>query len=210
MMTAIKICGIRRAEDALVCAELGADFIGFIFVPSTPRYLEPEAAAAIVSLLEERAKGGERSPKVVGVFRDSSVDYVRQIAALVRLDAVQLHGSETEDDIRQSGVPVIKTFRIDTALPDTSVFPSAEWLLFDAFDEHRAGGTGRRFDWALLSEYPRKQRFFLGGGLRPENIAAAISAVRPDAIDVSSGVEQAPGVKDHDRLRLLFERVRGS
>ncbi|HEX7708304.1 MAG TPA: phosphoribosylanthranilate isomerase [Thermoanaerobaculia bacterium] len=209
-MTEIKICGITRGEDALVCAELGADFIGFIFVPFTPRYIEPEAASAIADLLAERAKGGERSPKIVGVFRDSSVDYVRQIASVTRLDAVQLHGSETDDDIRELGLPAIKTFRIDTTLPDTSGFPNARWLLFDAFDEQRAGGTGRRFDWSLLSAYPRTQPFFLAGGLRPENVAAAISAVRPDAIDVSSGVEQAPGIKDHDRLRLLFERVRGS
>lgn len=204
-MTKIKICGLTRAEDVFQAADCGADFLGFIFVPSTPRFIEPERAAELVALLRDR----DQPPRIVGVFRDASAEYMRQIAQLVGLDLVQLHGSESEEDIRAIGVPVIKTFRVGDTLPDTTSVPSAEWLLFDTYDERRTGGTGRRFDWSLLAMYPRTKPFFLAGGLGPDNVAAAISLVRPDAVDVSSGVEaDEPGVKDHDKLRQLFDRVR--
>ena len=203
-MTKIKICGITREEDALVCAEHGADFMGFIFVPSTPRFVEPEKAAGIAAKVRER----ETRPRLVGVFRDASNDYIKEIHNLVGFDVVQLHGSETDDAVRELGLPVIKTLRVGETLPDTHGAPNAAWLLFDTFDERRAGGTGRRFDWSLLATYERSKPFFLSGGINPENVVAAISLVRPDAIDLSSGVESAPGVKDHDKLGRLFERVR--
>jgi phosphoribosylanthranilate isomerase len=203
-MTKIKICGLTRQEDALLAADLGADFLGFIFVPSTPRFIEPERAAAIAAPLRERAT----RPKLVGVFRDASPDYIREIASVVGLDMVQLHGTETDDDIRAIGIPAIKTFRVGDTLPDTTSHPGAEWFLFDTFEDRRSGGTGRRFDWSLLAMYPRTKPFFLAGGLAPDNIAAAISLVRPDAIDVASGVEAEPGIKDREKLEQLFQRVR--
>lgn len=203
-MTRIKICGITRMEDALFCADQGADFLGFIFVPSTPRFIEPEQAAEIARVLRDR----ERRPRLVGVFRDASPAYVSEIATLVGLDNVQLHGSETDDDIRAIGIPAIKTFRVGDALPDTTAHAAAEWFLFDTFEERRAGGTGRRFDWSLLAGYSRSKPFFLAGGMNAENIAAAISLVRPNGIDISSGVESEPGIKDHAKVEKLFERVR--
>jgi phosphoribosylanthranilate isomerase len=203
-MTKIKICGLTRQEDALLAADLGADFLGFIFVPSTPRFIEPERAAAIAAPLRERTT----RPKLVGVFRDASPDYIREIASVVGLDMVQLHGTETDDDIRAIGIPAIKTFRVGDTLPDTTSHPGAEWFLFDTFEERRFGGTGRRFDWSLLAVYPRTKPFLLAGGLTPDNIAAAISLARPDAIDVASGVEAEPGIKDRDKLEQLFQRVR--
>jgi len=203
-MTKIKICGITREEDALVCADNGADFIGFIFVPSTPRHVEPEKAAAIAAKVKER----ETRPKIVGLFRDASNDYIKEIRNLVGFDVVQMVGKETNDAIHDLGLPVIRTLRVSDTLPDTHGSPDAAWLLFDTFDERRAGGTGRRFDWSLLATYDRGKPFFLSGGINPDNVAAAISLVRPDAIDLSSGVESQPGVKDHDKLTRLFERVR--
>jgi phosphoribosylanthranilate isomerase len=205
-MTEIKICGLTRTEDALAAADAGADYIGFIFVPSTPRFIEPERAAEVTARLHER----EKRPKVVGVFRDASADYIREIAALVGLDLAQLHGSEADHDIRALGIPAIKTFRIGDALPDTGAVPSAQWLLFDTFDERRGGGTGRRFDWSLLAMYGRTKPFFLSGGITPDNVAAAVSLVRPNAIDVSSGVESEPGIKDRGKIEKLLERVRRS
>jgi phosphoribosylanthranilate isomerase len=203
-MTRIKICGITREEDALFAADKGADYLGFIFVPSTPRFIEPERAATIAAKIRER----QTRPRIVGVFRDASADYIHEIGALVGLDLVQMHGNETDDDVRGVGLAAIKTYRVGDSLPDTTAHPSAEWLLFDTFEERRAGGTGRRFDWSLLAMYPRTKPFFLAGGLTPDNIAAAISLVRPDAVDVASGVESEPGVKDHAKLERLFERVK--
>ncbi len=203
-MTKIKICGITREEDGLFCAAEGADFLGFIFVPSTPRFVEPEKAGAIASRIRE----SEKRPKIVGVFRDASNDYIREIHSVVGFDLVQLSGSETDDDIRDLGIPAVKALRVGDTLPDTHACPNAAWLLFDTYDERRVGGTGRRFDWSLLATYERSKPFFLSGGINPENVAAAISFVRPDAIDLSSGVESAPGVKDHEKVKHLFDRVR--
>ncbi|MGZ8868245.1 MAG: phosphoribosylanthranilate isomerase [Thermoanaerobaculia bacterium] len=198
------MCGLTRLEDALFCADKGADFLGFIFVPSSPRFIEPEKAAEITAVLRDRPD----RPKFVGVFRDASPEYVRQIAATAGLDLVQLHGAETDDDIRAIGIPAIKAFRVGDELPDTTAHPSAEWFHFDTFEDRRAGGTGRRFDWSLLSDYGRSKPFFLAGGLTPESIAAAISLVRPNAVDIASGVESEPGIKDHEKIERLFERVR--
>ncbi len=203
-MTRIKICGLTRVEDAVFAARQGADFLGFVFVESSPRYVEPEEVAAIVRAVRETGT----EAKAVGVFRDASNDYIREIAAVAGLDLVQLHGSESEEDIEALGLPTIKALRVGDTLPDTHATPTAAWLLFDTFDPQRAGGTGRRFDWSLLALYERSKPFFLSGGLTPENVVAALSLVRPDAIDLSSGVESEPGIKDHSRIARLFERVR--
>lgn len=204
MTTQVKICGITRADDARLCAELGADFLGFVFVPSSPRCMTAEAAAEIA----ERVRQSGAKTKFIGVFRDESLETIHRITHRVGLDLIQFHGTESDDDIHTLGMPAVKAVRVGETLPDTSAHPSAEWLLFDTFDARAAGGTGRPFDWSLLAMYPRTKPFFLAGGLAPGNVAAAISLVRPDAIDVSSGVESAPGIKDHEKLRTLFERVR--
>lgn len=203
-MTKIKICGITREEDALRAAELGADFLGFIFVPESSRYVEPAKAASIAS----RVRTGGNKPKLVGVFVDESVENIQKIAKDVGLDFVQLHGTETQEDIEALALPAIKAYRVGAALPDTTSCPAAEWLLFDTYQERRIGGTGRRFDWSLLAMYPRSKPFILAGGLNADNVGAAVSLVRPDAIDVASGVESEPGIKDHEKLERLFERVR--
>lgn len=202
--TRVKICGITRPEDAVLCADLGADFLGFIFVPSSPRFVEPERAAELVAAA--RARNPEA--KMVGVFRDASGDYIREITSLAGLDLAQLHGTETNDEIRRLGVPAIKSFRVGDTLPDTTSVPDADWLLFDTFDDRRAGGTGRQFDWSLLALYARSKPFFLAGGIGPDNVGAAISLVRPDGVDVSSGVESEPGVKDEEKVRSLFQRMK--
>ncbi|PYQ28551.1 MAG: N-(5'-phosphoribosyl)anthranilate isomerase [Acidobacteria bacterium] len=207
-MTLIKICGITNVKDALFCAEQGADFLGFIFVRDSPRYVEPEhaaeicgAAAASAVDLSRESGGRERPPlHCVGVFRNESRETVRRIVDEVGLDVVQLHGNETDDDIAAIGMPAIKAFRVGDALP--AVQTKAEWVMFDS-----GGGTGRVFDWKLIDGY-REKPFFLAGGITPDNVGEAIRIVKPDAIDVASGVESAPGVKDHDKVRKLFERVR--
>src|SRR5258708_15413357 len=148
-MTKIKICGITNENDALFCAECGADFLGFIFVPGSPRFVEPEKAGAIAARIRE----SDKSSKFVGVFRDASADYIREIKSVAGFDLVQLHGSETDDDIRELGIPAIKALHVAGALPDTHATPTAAWLLFGTYDEQRAGRTGRRFYWALRAKF---------------------------------------------------------
>jgi phosphoribosylanthranilate isomerase len=202
MSVKIKICGLTRAGDAKLAADLGADFLGFIFVRDSPRYRDAAHVARIAEAL------GDKRPKLVGVFRDESPETIRDVARTVPLDYVQLHGSESDDDIRELGLPCFKTLHVGDALPDTTAHPAAEWLLFDTFVERRAGGSGRRFDWSLLNLYARRKPFLLAGGITPDNVAAAISLVRPDAIDLASGVESEPGIKERAKLEKLFERIR--
>jgi phosphoribosylanthranilate isomerase len=207
-MTQIKICGLTLEGDALRAAELGADYLGFIFVESSPRFVPPERVATIAAAV--RSRMGGQTPKMVGVFYDHGPEYIREIASVATLDLAQLHGNETEDDVTAIGMPVIKTLRVSDALPDTNATPAAAWLLFDTYDPHRAGGTGRRFEWSLLAAFERTKPFFLSGGLTPDNVEDAIRLVRPDALDLASGVESEPGVKDHGLMERLFERARRS
>lgn len=190
-MTLVKICGITNAEDALFCAEQGADFLGFIFVRESPRYIEPERAL--------KAAAGAAAVQRVGVFRDASIQEINRVAEIARLDVVQLHGSETDELIEKIELPVIKAFHVRDGL---TVQTAAEWVMFDS-----GGGTGRVFDWKLIDGY-RGKPFFLAGGITPDNVSEAIRIVKPDAIDVASGVERAPGVKDHAKVKALFERIR--
>jgi len=200
----VKICGITRTEDALEASRLGADFLGFIFLRSSPRFVEPERAATIAATVRERGY----ATKLVGVFHNASVDSMREVDSVVGLDLIQLHGSEGDEESRAVERPVIKAIRVGDTLPDTHITPSAAWLLFDTYDQRRPGGTGRRFDWSLLAVYDRSKPFFVSGGLNADNVVEAITLLRPDAVDLSSGVESEPGVKDHAKLAQLFERVR--
>jgi phosphoribosylanthranilate isomerase len=191
-MTLVKICGITNAEDAAFCDTQGADFLGFIFVNASPRRVRAEEVAEI----KTRAMR-------VGVFRDTAVDEIAHVAKIARLDFVQLHGSESDEVIGKITLPVIKAFCLGQAgLPVLHLQTKAEWVMFDS-----GGGTGRVFDWKLIDGY-REKPFFLAGGITPDNVSEAIRIVKPDAIDVASGVERAPGVKDHAKVRALFERIR--
>jgi phosphoribosylanthranilate isomerase len=200
----VKICGLTTEEDALFAAGCGADFLGFIFVDDSPRFVDADRVAAIANAVRARSN----APQLVGVFRDASHDRIRDVAARATLDLVQLHGREEDDDIRSLGVPCIKTLHVGDTLPDTTAHTAASWLLFDTWNDRLSGGMGKRFDWSLLALYERGKPFFLSGGITPENAAIAISTVRPDAIDLASGVESSPGLKDHAKIAQLFERVK--
>jgi phosphoribosylanthranilate isomerase len=199
----VKICGLMRSDDALFAAECGADFLGLIFAPASPRFMHPEDAAKLVATVRAR----HEKPKFVGVFRNAANDYIRDVASIAGLDLVQLHGHESEAQVAELNIPVIKAVSVGSSLPEVASYPSAQWLLFDTLSVN-GGGAGRTFDWSLLEAAPRPaQPFLLAGGLDPDNVADAIARVRPDGIDLASGVESAPGVKDHAKLRLLFERL---
>jgi phosphoribosylanthranilate isomerase len=194
----IKICGITRAEDADAAVAAGAGAIGFVFWPGSPRFLDPHRARAIASRLPSFV-----TP--VGVFVDQPLEYVNAVASLVRLGAVQLHGDETPAFAAGVARPVVKALSV--AAVDAHAWPAHTRLLLDAQDPVARGGTGRTIDWSAAAAVAARRQILLAGGLTPDNVADAVAMVRPFGIDVSSGVERAPGVKDHQRLRALFEAV---
>jgi phosphoribosylanthranilate isomerase len=194
----VKICGLTRMEDAREAVEHGATAVGFVFWSDSPRFVDPFRARAIAATLPPFVSA-------VGVFVNQSVSYVNHVASLVRLTAVQLHGEETPSYALAVERPVIKAI-----VPRGQSFddwPSRVTLLVDADEPVRKGGTGSKADWAAAAAVARKRRVLLAGGLTPENIAEAVSAVRPFGVDVSSGVEAAPGIKDPRRLAALFRAL---
>lgn len=205
MTPKVKICGITRQEDALAAVAAGADFLGFIFVESSARRVDPAQVIAIMKAVRQTEKG--RDVSMVGVFRNDDPRRIRSIVRQTNLDLVQLHGDETDDISTQIPVPVIQAFRVASLPPDCSRHPSATWVLFDTYVAHLEGGTGATFDWRLLAGHPPQRQFFLSGGLNPDNVAEAIRIVRPHAIDLSSGVEDAPGVKNHEKIQRLFMEI---
>lgn len=202
-MTLVKICGITRVEDALDAAALGASAIGLVFWPASPRAVDPVLARAIVEALPPLV-----TP--VGVFVDQPEPDVERIAAEVRLGVVQLHGRETPAYCRRVRRPVIKSFGVDGSFDEAALdpYPAGVTVLLDARDDEKRGGTGRRIDWAIAARVAARRRIVLAGGVDAANAEEAIRTVRPFAIDVSSGVERAPGLKDRARMEALFEAVR--
>ncbi len=200
--TMVKFCGITRREDAWLAADLGADAVGFIFWPGSPRVVRPDEARDIVRSLP---------PFIVpvGVFVDQPLGTVRDTARLVGLWAVQLHGQEQPAFAAALGVRVIKA----VGEPGSDVVQEADsWpidvtLLVDAVDPARRGGTGQKADWETAAALASTRRIVLAGGLTPEIVADAIAAVQPYAVDVSSGVEDAPGLKNHARMRAFMDAV---
>jgi phosphoribosylanthranilate isomerase len=197
----VKICGITRLEDARFAVECGARARGFAFSPDSPRSIDPDRALAIVSALPPFV-----TP--VGVFVNQASEYVNGVAALARLGAVQLHGDETAAYAGAMTRPVIKAVGVAQTDEEIAGWPPGTLLLLDVYDPVRRGGTGRTLDWTRASAIAARRRVVLAGGLTPDNVAEAISRVQPFGIDVSSGVEVAPGVKDHPGLARLFEAVR--
>lgn len=204
----VKICGLTRVEDAVAAADAGASFLGMIFFPGSERCIPVDRARAITDAVRRRFPG-ETCPKFVGVFVNQDIEDMVDIADAIGLDLIQLHGSESPNICAKTRRPFIKAFRVSDAPPDTTGY-ECEWILFDTYSPRVAGGSGETFKWELLERWPRRGKFFLGGGLTPQNVADAIDRVRPDAVDVSSGVEDAPGFKNHEKIRQLFEAVRGT
>jgi phosphoribosylanthranilate isomerase len=200
----VKICGITRLEDALVACEAGADALGFIFVGSSPRYIRPADAARIVEALPPFV-----TP--VGVFVNETRARVTEIAGATGIRALQLHGEEPPEEAAEYALPVVKGFRVWPGFDHSELdrYRCAAYLL-DAFSEKAHGGTGTTFDWTIAARAARLHRIVLSGGLHPENVAAAIAQVRPHAVDVSSGVEKSPGIKESAMLRRFIANARGA
>ena len=203
-MTWIKICGLRRAEDVSAAVDADADAIGFNFWTGTKRYIDPLDAAKIIKDLP---------PAVlpVGVFVDSAPGHILEVAAATGIRAVQLHGEENPEILSAlDGFKTIKAIKISERLEPAKLeaFRKADIILLDRAVNGMVGGTGVTFDWALAAEAQKYATILLAGGLNPENVAEAIRRVQPWGVDVASGVENEPGVKDPARIREFIRNAR--
>ena len=196
-MVQVKICGICDAEGAASAVEAGADLIGFHFCSSSRR-VTPQEARAIVDGLTLR-------PQIVGVFIDEKEDEVRQIAELVGLDLLQLHGSEPPGF--DAGRPVMKVLKVkDGLIPNAEAWPDP--IMLDSWSADQRGGTGRSWDWELARPLLSTRRVFIAGGLEPGNVGKVVSEFKPYGVDVSSGVESSLRVKDPGKVRAFIHAVR--
>jgi len=222
----VKICGITNFADAQVALQAGADYLGFILYPKSPRYIPPddlrELRLAIGDWISENRTANPQplvpSPQFVGVFVNETVEYIAETLAFTGLDYAQLHGDEPPEFLPLLGGKAFKAVRpadAESALESAARFAplgvdGGPQLLIDAYDPAAYGGTGKRTDWGVAADLARRYpRLLLSGGLTPDNVAQAIAAVRPWAVDLSSGVETSPGHKDHEAVRAFIRTVRG-
>jgi phosphoribosylanthranilate isomerase len=203
MAVRVKICGISRNEDLSTACAAGADALGFVFYAKSPRNLSIEQAASLIKALPPFVQS-------VGLFVDAEPGFVRAVLEAVPLDLLQFHGGENPEYCRQFGRPYLKAVRVRPGVDlvkYASDFSDARALLLDAFVPGVPGGTGERFDWRLIPAGLNKP-IILSGGLNPDNVAEAVQTVQPWAVDVSSGVESAPGIKDAAKVAAFIERAR--
>ena len=198
----VKICGITRVEDAEAAIAAGADAVGFVFWPGSPRCIDPFRARAIVRVLPPLIGA-------VGVFVNQTPGYVSAVASVAHLTAVQLHGDETVADAEAIGRPVIKALPLAAASDRAQLdaWPERMLIMLDVHDPVRRGGTGRTIDWTEAARVAARRRVVLAGGLTPDNVADAVARVRPFGIDVSSGVERSAGIKDPGKIQALFDAL---
>ncbi len=204
-MTLVKVCGVTNVEDALAALDAGADMLGFNFYARSPRYVTPAAARKIIERLPDGVT-------CVGVFvNEPAPAEVERIAREARLGAAQLHGDETPEYCQSlRDLNTIKALRVGADYtPESAAAYDTDAVLLDAYVAGERGGTGHTFDWALATRTrERVPRLFLAGGLNPDNVASAVAAVRPYAVDVCSGVETFPGRKSPELIRRFVEQVK--
>jgi len=201
-VTFVKVCGMTRAADAQEAARHGANAVGFVFWPGSARYVDPDRAADIVGSLP----AGVHS---VGVFVNQPAREIERIAARTGISMIQLHGDESASHAADLPFPVIKATSLDAAGATLDEWPEDVVVLLDVHDPVRRGGTGVRIDWTRAAAVAARRRVVLAGGLTPDNVREAIEAVRPYGVDVSSGVEDSPGIKSVDKMVRFLRNVRG-
>jgi phosphoribosylanthranilate isomerase len=205
----IKICGICQAEQGYAIAELGIKTLGFICVPSSPRYVTVEKARQILEKLPPNIQ-------TIGVFADASLETIEQVVLATGFTGIQLHGNETTEFCREikQAFPdreIIKALRIQSAeslQKAIAYYSVVDALLLDAYHPQQLGGTGQTLPWESLKKFKPPCPWLLAGGLTPENVLTALSYLQPDGIDLSSGVERSPGNKDLDKVRKLIESLK--
>ena len=202
--TRIKFCGLTRPQDVRLAVELGVDYVGLVFAAGSPRRLLHEAARSLRALVPEEIA-------VVALVMDSARDEVETIIDVLRPDLLQFHGGEDDEFCSSFGVPFLKAVAMGADVADAgaaaSLFPSAYGLLLDGHAPGEAGGSGQQFDWSRTPD-GTQTRFLLAGGLSADNVGLAIRTARPWGVDVSSGIEQAPGIKDGGKMRFFVEESR--
>ena len=201
-MVRVKICGITNLEDALMAVEAGADALGFVFFRGSPRFISPEQAAVIIRCLPPFVQA-------VGLFVNEEPATVNSVADQCGLDLVQLHGEESPDYCTAVNRRIVKAFRVKdvSSLDDLANYRVSACLL-DAWSPAAHGGTGTTFNWEIAARVAASQCIILAGGLTPENVAGAVATVNPYAVDVSSGVESAPGKKDAGQVNRFIRASR--
>lgn len=208
MRLRVKICGITRVEQGQAIAALGADALGFICVPASPRFVTPTQIKAILQSLPPTISR-------IGVFADPTLDQIQQTLKQAPLSGIQLHGQESIEFCQQlrqclPEVELIKALRVrsrDSLHLADRYAQVVDTLLLDAYDPTQLGGTGKTIDWSILQEFQPQVPWLLAGGLTPDNVHNALEHLHPDGIDLSSGVERSPGDKDLNRTAQLFERL---
>lgn len=203
--TRVKICGLTNVEEAIVAGTLGADAVGLVFYPRSKRALSIEDAVSIRQALPTFVSA-------VGLFVNPTEAQVETVLKRLHLDCLQFHGDETPQFCASFGLPYMKAIRVREGLDlerEISKFTTSSAILLDSFDKQSAGGTGTSFDWEVAARAvaATQQRIVLAGGLDAQNVAAAIRQVQPYAVDVSSGVESAPGRKSPERMQAFFNEV---
>lgn len=215
-MVKVKVCGIKDAESALAACEYGADYLGFIFVKDTPRALKKSEAAFLVKGIPKSFKKGVLT---VGLFKNESPEEVVSTVLMCGLDMVQLQGEEKPEECafikKKAGCFVAKAFKVTPSGVDfgghaAGCYEACDYFVFDTFHPSMSGGTGETFDWKVLAaeSHSINKPFFVAGGLDPDNVKKAITALKPYGVDVSSGVESSPGKKDKKMLKEFIENAK--
>jgi phosphoribosylanthranilate isomerase len=201
-MVKVKICGIKRVEDALVAAEYGADALGFVFYKKSPRYISPPSAWKIIKRLPPFIS-------TVGVFVNPAPEEVKRALEISGIKVIQLHGEEEPELIDALKVPVIKAIRIEKKIEERELkmWKDACAFLVEGKSDKGYGGTGTQFDYEVVKPFTKNYRIIIAGGLNPSNVSKVVKTLRPYGVDVSSGVEESPGVKSH---KLIKEFIRNA
>lgn len=207
-MIQVKICGLSTPETITAALENGADFVGLVFYPPSPRHVDLEVAQYLASFIPSQVN-------LVGLFVNPDDKLLNDVLGVVPLNMIQLHGEETPARVNEIkdkfNLPVMKAIPIETAedLKDIPLYEGiADWFLFDSKGKALPGGNGMAFDWTLLKNYKSDTPWMLAGGLEPENVQQALEIVSPDAVDVSSGVESSKGVKDRQKIQAFIQAVK--
>jgi len=201
----VKICGITRKEDAIICEKLGIDYLGFNFYSGSKRFIKPESAKFIISELKKI--------KTIGVFVENDLDSIKKIVEFCGLDGIQIHSEQSPvfcNKIKREfpGLIIIQAFRIKSSIPENINDFDADYFIFDSFDERQFGGTGKIFDWKILDKAGEiLKKTFIAGGVNPDNVEKIVFLTNIYGIDVASGVEISPGIKDKNKIKCLLSKI---